>query len=112
MLAERMKRFYDFKCQLCTGNIPRIHIDGERYYVEVHHVDGLSETEGDESPDAGTDEGRPLSLDRAEKIVVVCPHHHRLLHHSDGGYRFDHGAKVFVSNRGNQRLSLALNEHI
>lgn len=115
LLVAKLKSLYSYRCQLCGDGpdaLPRIDMGGGRFYVEVHHVDGLSETEEEPDPGAGTDEGRLLSLDSARHAVVVCPHHHCVLHHAHGGYRYVRADKRFVGQAGGGVLVLRINHHL
>lgn len=110
-LAESVKRLYAFKCQLCDGTIPRIHIGGGRYYVEVHHLEGLAEVSSGRRAAGVTQETSELELDRASNIAVLCPHHHALMHHGGGGFRFDRESKCFTGPDGST-LALTANKHL
>lgn len=110
-LAEYLKRLYGFKCQLCDGSIPRIYMGGDRYYVEVHHVKGLAEVDKHSKDSGPTQEASNLALDTASNIVVVCPHHHMVLHHTHGGFRLLRAEGCFLGADGT-RLTLVTNEHL
>jgi hypothetical protein len=109
-LAEELKRLYEFHCQLCDGTIERIPMGGDRYYVEVYHMLGLSEAEV--SGEAPTQEGCNLNLDSYKNVIVVCPHHHMMLHHGHGGFVFDRARKLFVSKIGSVTLPLRRDRHL
>ncbi len=110
-LAEELKRLYGFRCQLCDGSIPSIHIGGDRYYVEVHHIQGLAEVNQATRSVGPTQDASELLLDRAENIVVVCPHHHMVLHYAHGGVEFDRANQRFIGRDGTI-LPLLINEHL
>lgn len=110
-LAEELKRLYNYNCQICDGSIPRIHIGGERYYVEVHHIKGFAEVDSRKGKIGPTQEASDILLDKAENIVVVCPHHHMVLHYSCGGFLFDRIKHHFVGKDGTI-LKLVKNDHL
>jgi len=110
-LAEELKRLYEFQCQVCDGIIPRIHVSGDRYYVEVHHIKGFAEVDTKRGITGATQDSSDLLLDRADNIVVVCPHHHMVLHYGHGGMMYDSASRSFVGSDGTV-LPLLLNEHL
>lgn len=110
-LAEELKRLYQFQCQLCDGTIPRIHVSGDRYYVEVHHIEGFAEVDTKRGAIGSTQDNSDLLLDRADNIVVVCPHHHMVLHYGHGGMIYDSTSQTFVGGDGTV-LPLLRNEHL
>lgn len=107
-LATTLKAMYAYQCQLCDGTIPPIPTRSGKFYVEVHHLDGLDETaHGLEQADPDED----LVLDSADHAIVVCAHHHRWLHSAYGGYRWDRTTKEFVV-QGGPTLRLVTNHHL
>ena len=110
-LAEELKKLYEDNCQICSGSLPRIQKRDGRFYVEVHHLTGFAEiAPGAETEPPSQDEA-DLQIDRASNIVIVCPFHHMLLHHGDGGYTFDVARKVFTTASGTI-LPLSVNYHL
>jgi len=110
-LAEELKRFYEYNCQLCDGSIPRIHVGGDRYYVEVHHIKGFAEVDPHSGKIGPTQETSDILLDKAGNIVVVCPYHHMVLHYSHGGFKFDQANGRFIGKDG-AILCLTKNDHL
>ena len=82
-LVQLIKSLYLDACQLCDhskdGAIPRITMQNGREYVEVHHILKISSelTAEDESN---------IELDSYLNVIVVCSHHHKVLHYEKGGY--------------------------
>ena len=111
ILAEKLKRLYSFRCQLCPDDAQRIDMGAGRRYVEVHHIEGFAELDNASRVVAPTQEGAELLIDRAANIVVVCPHHHALLHHDVRRFAFDAGRLAFVGEDGTE-LALTLNRHL
>lgn len=108
-LAEELKSLYEYRCQLCDEAAPRIDMGRDRFYVEVHHIYGLSEVEqwvGDDQ------ETGIFNLDNWRNIVVVCPHHHRLFHHYRSPISFDPGRGAFMSEDGSLELRLRVDHHL
>lgn len=111
-LVTALKQGYDWRCQLCdpdSPDCPRIPMRSNRYYVEVHHIEGLAETRN--ADPANQDAGQYI-LDTFENVVVVCAYHHRLLHHYRSPIRFDGGSREFRAEDGSVALPLLLNKHI
>lgn len=80
-LVNLLKEMYDYKCQLCGDHplIPNIPMDNGKNYVEVHHIVPLHNQNvmNDESD---------FILDDYENAIVVCAHHHKVLHYENSGY--------------------------
>lgn len=111
ILAEKLKKLYQFRCQLCSDEVPRIDMGGGRYYVEVHHIEGYSEIDKAQKSAGTTQESSELLIDRAENIVVVCPYHHALLHHDVRDFTFAADELAFVG-KNHATLPLMTNKHL
>lgn len=105
-LVEALKSLYGYRCQLCGSDaaIPPIPTTGAKFYVEVHHVWGFLEAIGGDQVN-----GVPL-VDRSDNIIVVCPHHHALLHYRRPTIHFDSERGGFVDGIG-LAIPLALRLH-
>ncbi|QST02205.1 HNH endonuclease (plasmid) [Pontibacillus sp. ALD_SL1] len=112
-LSREMKKLYSHKCQLCDydrehGFIPLIEKRDGTYYTEVHHIIPVSEQ--DEVADDAY-----KSLDSYENVIVVCAHHHRMLHYHKGGYadieETEDGGLCFV-NGSEERVPIRTNYHL
>lgn len=112
-LVEKMKVLYLDGCQLCENpysnpTIPRIEMESGRHYIEVHHIKPISSAlhANDESD---------VILDSYLNLVVVCAHHHKLLHYAEGGFDFltkiEDEKLVFESVKG-EKLSIFTNYHL
>lgn len=114
-LAQAMKQRYEYRCQLCRTDDLVIDMGSGKYYVEIHHVRGLAETEKPRpnSPQMeDRQEANDYCLDSYENIVVLCPYHHRLLHYYRGGFEFDRARKKFIAKDGSQELDLVRDLHL
>jgi len=82
-LREKLKELYDNKCQLCGGdiNIPIIEMENGKSYVEVHHIEALS------NEDSVYKRFENVDKDSYKNTIVVCPFHHKVLHYHHGGYK-------------------------
>lgn len=110
-LVSKLKELYDHKCQLCTENqpIPVIVTEEGLPYVEVHHIVPLGFRNN-----IGNIEMEYENLDSYKNTIVVCPHHHRVLHYHKGGYHKlaeEEGHLYFVSQDGD-RIRIEENEHL
>lgn len=82
-LVKLMKSLYLDHCQLCDYNsddfIPYIKMNNGRYYIEIHHIKSITSelSHNDESE---------IELDSYKNVIVVCTHHHKVLHFENGGY--------------------------
>lgn len=65
-VAEAVRGRDGYKCVLCESNEHAVVADTGLHYVEVHHIEYLSQG------------GR----DAAENMVTLCPHHHAEVHHA------------------------------
>jgi len=108
-LAEELKTLYDFRCQLCGGDMPRIDMGGGRYYVEVHHLQGLAEAGSYPNDDQ---EASSLDLDSFLNVIVLCPFHHRLLHFYRSPITFDRKSCGFRSKDGSLTIQVATDKHL
>ncbi|WIM41389.1 HNH endonuclease signature motif containing protein [Paenibacillus sp. PK4536] len=113
ILVEKMKVLYLDGCQLCENpysnpTIPRIEMENGRHYIEVHHIKPISNAlhANDESD---------VILDSYLNLVVVCAHHHKLLHYAGGGFDFltkiEDEKLVFESVKG-EKLLIFTNYHL
>lgn len=59
--ARRLKRLYDYRCQVCGE---RIQVSDDTFYIEVHHVQPLG---GDHN-----------GMDAINNMLVLCPNHHAM----------------------------------
>jgi|LSQX01.3.fsa_nt_gb hypothetical protein len=106
-IVERLKELYKCRCQLCSEkglNLPPIEKNDGTYYVEVHHIKPIAES------DAESDE----LIDVYTNAIVVCPYHHKVLHYHQGGYKIlieKDRQLFFVSERGS-RICVEENHHL
>lgn len=111
-LAQTVKKFYEYRCQLCSEEegavkIPLIEKEDGTLYVEAHHIVPVS------SVDVVQDDVSAL-IDSYINVVVVCAHHHRQLHFHNGGYQkliMKDGNLNFVSKNGGM-LRVYTNYHL
>lgn len=98
-LVNLLKELYDYQCQICgeETNIPVINMSNGRNYVEVHHIVPLHNQ-------AFFDDESTYTLDNYKNAIVVCPHHHKVLHYEKGG-----GYEKIVLKNGVLHFSNSLN---
>ncbi len=85
-----LKELYGFRCQVCGFDFkPRY---GEPY-SETHHVIWMSRG----------------GIDHSNNIVVVCPNHHRIIHHTNP--KFDRSELAFIYPNGLHE-SLQFKDHL
>lgn len=80
LLVRKMKELYNYKCQLCDpiNPIPIIEMKNGLKYVEMHHIIGISNSNAEDESD--------YLLDNYVNCVIVCSHHHKMLHYHKGGF--------------------------
>lgn len=78
-LAEGLKAFYGYRCQVCGQDFTSIY---GVPYAETHHIDYL----------------RNSGPDTLENMIVLCPNHHRLVHATNA--RFDRDALAYLYPNG------------
>jgi len=62
IMVSELKKKYDYRCQICGKRI-KLYINGEdRFYVEGHHLQPLSQ--------------KHKGPDTKENIIILCPNHH------------------------------------
>lgn len=97
-LRDLLVNYYNSRCQICEENssllIPT-EIVG-RFYVEVHHVNGLAESYALQQ--SGLRVG--LRVNGLENLIVLCPHHHATLHHHWPRYEFDRDNLLWRHTQG------------
>jgi hypothetical protein len=101
-LADALKDEYDYRCQLCDPHrpeSPRIPARDGSAYVEVHHLDGLAEIAA-RAEHGEMAETEYQNLTSYHNVIVVCPYHHRLIHHHVPVLIFDRRALRFVTDDG------------
>lgn len=111
-MISLLKQLYHYHCQLCGDDapvVPPIPMKDLTNYVEVHHVAGKGEAINLTTEDQGSGE---YVVDDPGDVVVVCPYHHKLLHHYRSRIRFDRKAREFRSEDGSLALSLKLDRHL
>lgn len=107
-LVKLLKELYGYECQMCgeDNQIPKIKMNNGYYYVEMHHIIHLSK--------GNAEDESSLLLDHYENAIVVCPHHHKVLHYENGGYeeivKNESGDLFFKNERG--LLSIYQNVHL
>ena len=97
-LRDLLVNYYDSHCQICGDNSPFLiptEIAG-RFYVEVHHVNGLAESYALQR--SGLRVG--LRVNGLENLTVLCPHHHATLHHHWPHYEFDRKKLLWWHTQG------------
>lgn len=106
-LINLMKKLYHFNCQLCNednGHIPPIEKQNGELYVEVHHITSFS----------SADETNIEIIDNFKNAVVVCPHHHKVLHYQNGGFNkiIKENNEMFFIDKMNNHLKIKPNIHL
>lgn len=111
-LVDTLKKLYSYTCQVCEGSpnspaIPRIVMANENYYVEVHHIQPIS------AADDANDDSKKL-LDTYLNVVVVCTHHHKVLHYGKGGFNrlIRHQGKIHFVSEKEELLPIYTNLHL
>lgn len=103
-LVEELKSIYGYKCQICgddeTFSIKKN--DGNNY-VEVHHIKPLRES----------CENEEIDLDVISNMIVVCPHHHKVLHYQNGGYfNLSTENDLSIKNDSAESVKIRLDYHL
>ncbi len=101
-LARALKEEYDYRCQLCdprNPDCPEIQMGGGRRYVEVHHIEGLAEVLA-RAEHGQLEDSEYQNLTSYHNVLVVCPYHHRLLHHFEEPFTFDRRDMTFRADDG------------
>lgn len=103
-LVEKLKKLYNFRCQLCALNAPEIPVipmpNGQKY-IEVHHIKGFNEI----------NEGEYV-IDHFRNVITVCCYHHKLLHKYQSKFSYDDVNKTFRSRDGQIVLPIRINKHL
>ena len=111
-LVSKLKQLYNFKCQLCSPDRPEIPVieklDGTPY-VELHHIIPLAESKNT----LDTDESEHV-LDSYQNALIVCPYHHKYLHHFKGGnFTLNNiNGVLCLTNKKGGSLEVKLNYHL
>ena len=88
-LRDGLINYYASRCQICgddAGSPFRIPMESAgRFYVEVHHVNGLAETVARQNN--GVSVG--FRVNGIGNLVVLCPHHHAMVHWHYPRFEFD-----------------------
>jgi predicted HNH restriction endonuclease len=102
-LRDGLANYYQTRCQICgSDNTLLIPTDvSDRYYVEVHHIKGLAESY------ALREQGLLVGfrVNGLGNLVVLCAHHHALVHHLRPVLHFDR-ANLFWHNQNGTKFLL------
>lgn len=125
-LVNEIKEHYKY-CQICSDepdasilerSVPKIIKEEGVIYIEVHHIMPVSKSKviGKKTQNVkivNTDMEEKMILDYYDNVIVVCPFHHKLLHHHDGGFNLhkDENGLVFVSKNGTS-IRIARDDHL
>lgn len=99
-LARALKEEYDYRCQICDPDdpdCPEIPMVAGRRYVEVHHIEGLAEV-ALKAEHGQLDDSEYVNLTSYHNVIVVCPFHHRLVHHHELPFEFNRQSFSFVTS--------------
>jgi hypothetical protein len=83
-LSEALFAYYDWRCMICDSDgsgIPLIPTKNGKYYVEIHHLDGLAENFSEETD--------CRHLNEVGNLIVICAHHHTVIHRHHPKLIFD-----------------------
>ncbi|MFS0558990.1 HNH endonuclease [Brevibacillus sp. 179-C9.3 HS] len=110
-LVTDLKMLYKGCCQLCEPEspIPKI-ITEDGYYTEMHHIVPISTVNH-----AGYNEEELGDLDSAQNAIIVCPHHHKVLHYFEGGcdkLDRDLEGNFYFKTKYDTRFPVYLNLHL
>jgi hypothetical protein len=111
-LVRELKNAYESKCQLCDPahpEIPRIPIDNNRFYVEVHHLEGLAEL-ANKAEDGQLDDSAYADVTSHHNLIVVCAHHHRVIHNHLPQLVFSRETLRFESTAGDLQFGVRLHQ--
>ena len=111
-LVSILKQLYNYLCQLCGDEapvVPPIPMKNQINYVEVHQVAGRAEAINLATEDQASGD---YVLDDPEEVVVVCPYHHKLLHHYKSRIRFDRQKRAFRAQDDSLTIPLKLDKHL
>ena len=107
-LARALREEYKYRCQLCHRSqvdCPRIPMADGRYYVEVHHLEGLAEVVARHEHGQLSD-SEYANLTSWHNVVVVCPYHHMLIHHHRPRLEFVRDELAFRTADGRTALKI------
>lgn len=88
-IIDNLKKLYQYRCQICGYSSKEYGTS----IVEAHHLLSFSEAQNNDS----------------DNIIILCPNHHRLIHHAVPV--FDRQRKTFVFPNGLE-LQVELNLHL
>ncbi len=109
-LVRALKEEYDYRCQLCDPEDPDcspIPMEDGRHYVEVHHIEGLAEVAA-RAEHGQVEDTEYQNLTSYHNVIVICPYHHRLLHHHVPSFVFDRDDMCFWVEDGSDLIPIAI----
>ena len=97
-LRDSLINYYKSRCQICDQNSPYLFPSNEAGlpHAEVHHVKGLSESFL--AIQSGSLYG--FRVNGLGNLVVLCPHHHSMMHYHYPQYEFDREGLRWQTTRG------------
>lgn len=111
-LVKKLKLLYENRCQICGSDnyIPPIITANGDNYCEMHHINPIKNFNDDQSVH---DESN-LMIDHYQNCIIVCPHHHKVIHYENGGYtslkKIDN--MFYLVNENEEKLPLKINYHL
>jgi hypothetical protein len=112
-LVKKLKQLYEHRCQICSElfSIPQIIKENGTFYVEMHHIKGLSNYIGTIVELEGIEDD---PLDHYKNAIIVCTFHHKVLHFHEGGFDeiIEQDGTLYFISKKETLLKIETNYHL
>ncbi|GAA3726949.1 hypothetical protein GCM10022378_15340 [Salinicoccus jeotgali] len=104
-LTDKLKKLYNYQCQVCGPESDTIVMENGCNYVEIHHITPLHNAKVAEDEE-------DLEFDNYRNLICLCPFHHKYVHyHKGGNYKLNRERSKLINSKG-EELRIIIDFHL